>query len=538
MRRVLCVIMDGIGLRSARFGNAVALARTPNLHRLEKEGLFTTLTAHGTAVGLPSDEDIGNSEVGHNALGAGRIFNQGAKLVAQAIADGSIFKGEVWNAAVSSVKAHGGTMHFLGLLSDGGVHSNQEHLFALLRGAKAQGVRRARVHALLDGRDVGERSAEVYVDALERVMSALRSPDFDVEVASGGGRMNITMDRYNADWGMVERGWKTHVRGEGPQFPSLGKALAEFRKDPAMTDQYLPAFVVAKAGQPVGRIQDGDAVILFNFRGDRAIEISRAFTEPELTEFPRGPLPKVYFAGIMQYDGDLHIPPHFLVNPPTIDDTLSEWLLAHGARQFACSETQKFGHVTFFWNGNRSGYLDKTREEYVEVPSDRGITFDKKPAMKAAEITDVTVDRMRRGTFDFGRINYPNGDMVGHTGDLAAAIAAVECVDAQIGRLVEAARATGTDLIITADHGNADEMFDAKEKDFPDWETNPTRKIRPKTSHTLAPVPCYLVGADVGKFILAPLPRRTLANVANTVLDLMDLPRNPAYQPSLLEAKA
>jgi 2,3-bisphosphoglycerate-independent phosphoglycerate mutase len=528
--------MDGIGLKPARFGNAVALAKTPSLKKLESESLFTTLTAHGTAVGLPSDDDIGNSEVGHNALGAGRIFNQGAKLVGQAIADGSLFKGQAWRDVVAAVKKSHGTLHLLGLLSDGGVHSNQEHLFALLRGAKRDGVGKARIHVLFDGRDVGEKSAEKYVDRLEQVMSELRDPGFDVQVASGGGRMHITMDRYGADWPMVERGWRTHVRGEAQQFPSLPAALAAFRAlDPAPTDQYLPAFVVAKDGVPVGRIEDGDAVVLFNFRGDRAIEISRAFTEADFHEFARGPLPKVTYAGMMEYDGDLHIPPRYLVAPPAIDNTLSEYLLKNGARQFACSETQKFGHVTFFWNGNRSGYLDKTKEEYVEVASDGGITFDMKPKMKAPEITDVTIDRMRRGTFDFGRINYANGDMVGHTGNLPAAIAAVECVDHEVGRLMAAARETGTTLIITADHGNADEMFDAKEKDYPDWESHPERKIRPKTSHTLSPVPCYIYGDRAAHFHLAKLERRTLANVANTVIDLMGLPRHPEYLPSLVE---
>lgn len=536
MHRVLCVVMDGIGVRASRFGNAVALAKTPHLDRLEKESLFTTLNAHGKAVGLPSDDDIGNSEVGHNALGAGRIFNQGAKLVGQAIADGSLFKGRVWNEALAHAQKHHGTLHFLGLLSDGNVHAHQDHLFAMLRAAKAQGVAKVRIHVLFDGRDVGERSAEIYVNKLTTVLNELRSPFFDVAVASGGGRMNITMDRYNADWSMVDRGWKTHVLGLAAQYTSLDDALYAFRQDPALTDQYLPAFVIAKDGVPVGKIVDGDSVILFNFRGDRAIEISRAFTEPDLTDFDRGPLPQVYFAGMMEYDGDLHIPPHYLVNPPAIDHTLTEYLLKYGARQFACSETQKFGHVTFFWNGNRSGYMDATKEEYVEVPSDSGITFDQKPEMKAREITDVTIDRMHRGTFDFGRINYPNGDMVGHTGNLVAAIAAVECVDAQIGRLVEAARATGTNLIITADHGNADEMFDAKEKDNVGWEFHPEKKIRPKTSHTLAPVPCYILGPQTAGHHIASLPLRTLANVANTVIELMGLPLQPEYLPSLLEA--
>jgi len=334
---------------------------------------------------------------------------------------------------------------------------------------------------------------------------------------------------------MVKRGWDVHVKGEGQQFGSLAEALEHFRKDPKLTDQNLPGFVIAKAGAPLGRIEDGDGVVFFNFRGDRAIEISRAFTEDAFNMFDRGRRPDVFYAGMMEYDGDAHIPPKYLVSPPAIDKTLGEYLVKQGLRQFACSETQKFGHVTYFWNGNRSGYLDEKLEEYVEIPSDPAHLFAERPQMKAAEIADVTIDRMRRGTFDFGRINFANGDMVGHTGELAAAISAVETVDLQLGRLVESAAATGTTLIVTADHGNADEMFDAKEKDFPAWETNGFTKMpRPKTAHTLAPVPCVIVGPAAEPFHLASVEPRTLGNVAATVIDLLGLPKNPDYLPSLI----
>jgi 2,3-bisphosphoglycerate-independent phosphoglycerate mutase len=538
---VLVVVMDGVGLRESHFGNAVALAKTPNLDRLRALPLSTTLTAHGTAVGLPSDDDIGNSEVGHNALGAGRIFAQGAKLVQLAINDRSIFRGRVWNEMNEFVHQHeakGGTLHFIGLLSDGNVHSHEEHLYSMLREAKRVGRKRVRVHVLFDGRDVGEKTAELYVGRLDKVMSELRSPDFDIEVASGGGRMNVTMDRYNADWGMVQRGWEAHVHGKARPFPSIAAALKTFREDPALTDQYLPAFVVERDGKPVGTIEDGDGVVLFNFRGDRAIEISRAFTEDgNFKAFDRGRTPHVYYAGMMEYDGDLHIPPKYLVAPPAIDHTLTEYLLQHGVRQFACSETQKFGHVTFFWNGNRSGYLDKAMEDYLEIPSDSGITFDQKPEMKAVEIADATIQRMRRGAFDFGRINFANGDMVGHTGRLEAAVRAVEVVDEQIGRLMAAADETGTTLVVTADHGNADEMFDAKEKDFPGWETGLAKAPRPKTAHTLAPVPLCIYGRGTEAFVLSGTTPRTLGNVANTVIDLLGLPENPLYMPSLIRKK-
>jgi len=394
-----------------------------------------------------------------------------------------------------------------------------------------------RVHVLFDGRDVGEKSAEIYVARLESVMAELRSADFDVEAASGGGRMRITMDRYEAEWSMVERGWATHVLGAARHFSSLNEALAAFRAVPGLTDQVLPEFVIAKNGTPVGRIKDGDGVVLFNFRGDRAIEISRAFTEQEFTAFPRPSLPKVFFAGMMQYDGDLGIPANYLVSPPRIDDTMSEHLVSLGIRQFACSETQKFGHVTYFWNGNRSGYFDQKLEEYVEIPSEATDLFVKKPWMKAFEITEAATDRMRRDAFDFGRINYANGDMVGHTGNLESAVMAVSTVDLMLGSLIEAARQTDTLLMVTADHGNCDEMFDEKEADHPDWEKLPSSvaKLRPKTAHTLNPVPFYFYDPH-GKanYRLEHLTKPSLGNIANTVFAVMGLPLKSHYLPPLI----
>lgn len=420
-RRVLVVVMDGVGVRSSNYGNAVKLAYTPYMHFLEKKGLYRTLKAHGTYVGLPSNADIGNSEVGHNAMGAGRIFDQGAKLVQEAIDSGRLFEGQSWQELISNVVQKKSTLHFLGLLSDGNVHAHEQHLYAMMRRAKREGVSKVRLHLLFDGRDVGEKTAEVYLARLQAVIDELQGPAFDVKVASGGGRMSITMDRYEADWSMVQRGWETHVLGEAPKtFSSAHEAIDSLRlMDSKVTDQYLPPFVVTDHGMPVGPVLDGDSVILFNFRGDRAIEIARAFSEPTFAAFPRRRFPAVKFAGMMEYDGDLHIPPLFLVTPPQIDKTLTEYLVNAGVRQFACSETQKFGHVTYFWNGNRSGKFDETLEDYVEIPSDN-IQFDLKPWMKAAEITQCTIDHMQAKDFNFGRINYPNGDMVGHTGNLSA----------------------------------------------------------------------------------------------------------------------
>ena len=534
-RRVLVVVMDGVGVREERFGNAVRLAWTPAMDWLRQHGLYTTLQAHGTAVGLPSDDDIGNSEVGHNALGAGRVFTQGATLVGQAIASERIFSGRTWRDLLSYVGSHDRTLHFLGLLSDGNVHSHEQHLYAMLARTKADGVKRVRVHILFDGRDVGEKSAETYVERLERTMAELRSPDFDVLAASGGGRMRITMDRYEADWDMVQRGWRVHVLGEGQGFPSLTAALRTFRKNTDVGDQYLPEFVITdEGGQPVGPIHDGDGVVFFNFRGDRAIEMSRAFCDAEFPYFDRIRRPSTFYAGMMLYDGDLAIPEHYLVAPPEIDHTLSEFFVNRKVRQFACSETQKFGHVTYFWNGNRSGYVDRTLEEYLEIPSDAGISFDQRPWMKAAEITDATVARMRNGSFDVGRINLANGDMVGHTGDLPATVVAVSTLDMMLGRLIRAAEASNTVLLITADHGNCDDMLDVKPGQASGWEALDAA-LPPKTSHSLSPVPFYLYDpAGMNHYQLRQGQAHTLANVANTVIQLMGLEPCERYEPGLI----
>lgn len=534
-RKLLCVVMDGVGEREERFGNAVQLAMTPNLRFLRKNGLYRPIYAHGKYVGLPSNKDVGNSEVGHNALGAGSVFDQGAKLVSGAIESGAMFEQETWKSLVDGVRGSGSALHFIGLLSDGNVHSHENHLHTMMERAVRQGVSKIRLHVLFDGRDVGEKSAEIYVERLERVIKKLGDAGADVKVASAGGRMTLTMDRYEADWSMVERGWKHHVLGEGQMFPSLSEGLSHFRNHDGPIDQYLPGFVIGQPGKPNGPIVDGDGVIFFNFRGDRAIEISRAFTEKEFSHFDRVRFPDVNYAGMMEYDGDLHIPPKFLVHPPQIANTLSENLVERGLKQFACSETQKFGHVTYFWNGNRSGYFDESIEEYVEIPSDN-IEFDQKPWMKASEIADVTIDRMLGGTFDFGRINFANGDMVGHTGNLEASVVAVSVVDQMLGRLIAAAKKSDTVLVVTADHGNCDEMFEGKEAGYEGWEHDTACRPSPKTSHTLSKVPLYVYDPKgSGAFAFTDMEEAGLANLANTCLELMGVEPSEKFHPSLLK---
>ena len=526
---LLLIVMDGIGVGRQDHSNAVFLANTPSLDKLFASRLYCELQAHGTAVGLPTDEDMGNSEVGHNALGAGRVFDQGARLVNRAIESGQIFESPAWVSLISRGK-DGGTLHFIGLLSDGNVHSHITHLYRLIEKCAQLRIKKVRVHALLDGRDVGERSALDYVVPTEEKLRQLGEENaLDYRIASGGGRMKVTMDRYNADWNIVRRGWEAHVLGKARPFTSAEEAVRTFySEDPKITDQYMDAFVIVDAeGHPVGPIVDGDAVICFNFRGDRAIEISRAFTEKDFKEFDRGPLPDIHYAGIMEYDGDTHIPPEFLVWPPAIDRTMSEYLCAEGIRSFAISETQKFGHVTYFWNGNRSGYIDESLETYVEIPSDR-IEFDKAPKMKALEIKDKTIELLKSGEFRFGRVNFANGDMVGHTGVLEAAIVAVETVDQCIGELLKLIEELAGIAVVTADHGNSDEMFTVDKKG--------NKKV--KTAHTLDPVPFAIYDPSYdGEYEMANLERRGLANVAATLLNLLGYEKVEDYEPSLIKMK-
>ncbi len=531
---VMLVIMDGVGFGKYKDGDAVAASMTKNLDALYASCPWTKLKAHGTAVGLPSDADMGNSEVGHNAMGCGRVFAQGAKLVSNAISSGDMFRGAAWQKLIANVKEKGSTLHFIGLLSDGNVHSHIDHLKAMVAEAKKEGVKRVRVHALLDGRDVGEMSALDYFDPFAEYLAELSSDGtFDACIASGGGRMVITMDRYNADWDMVRKGWETHVLGEGRMFPSAHEAIETLRKESGAIDQDLPPFVIADGGKPVGTIEDGDSVILFNFRGDRAIELSRAFDEPDFKEFDRKRWPHVEYAGMMEYDGDLHIPHQYLVSPPAIDRVMAEYLCASGVRQFSISETQKFGHVTYFFNGNRSGKFDENLEEYVEIPSDK-VPFEQRPWMKCAEITDRVIAEIESGKWDFIKLNFPNGDMVGHTGVFEAVVCSMEGMDLQIGRLREAIEKAGGIMVITADHGNADDMFEHDKKG--NVKTKENGEPKAKTSHSLNPVPCIIYDPEYkGEYSKTLEEGLGISSIAATCMDLLGYVPPEDYDRSIVD---
>ncbi len=528
---VVVIVMDGVGISENTEGNAIYSAYTPNLDNLLKQYPHNFINAHGTAVGLPSDDDMGNSEVGHNAMGAGQIYSQGAMLVNEAISTGKMFEGSTWKQVTGNVQMHDSTLHFLGLFSDGNVHSHIAHLKDMIVKAKEQGIERVRIHILLDGRDVGETSALEYITPFEEFLSGVNSQDFDAKIASGGGRMQITMDRYGADWGMVEKGWQTHVLGKGRQFSSATEAIKTFRSESHVIDQDLPAFVIAENNTPIGTIEDNDSVVFFNFRGDRAIEISRAFEEVEFTKFDRIKFPKVIYAGMLEYDGDLHIPSRFLVAPPEIKNTMGEHLCKSGVRQLAISETQKYGHVTYFWNGNKSGKFDDQLETYIEIPSDV-VPFEERPWMKAAEITDKLIEQMRTGEYDFVRVNFPNGDMVGHTGIFQATRIAVETVDLCLRRVLQVVDELGGVAIITADHGNADEMFETDKMGNAKKDKN--GKIKAKTSHTLNKVPFIIYDKYNKEEYTLKQGDFGLSNIASTVVNLLGYEAPDFWEESMI----
>ncbi len=523
MNKVTLVVMDGVGITKEEYGNAVKAADTKNLDLLMKEYPNTLIKAHGTYVGLPSDKDMGNSEVGHNAIGCGQIYPQGSKLAEEAISTKKIFEGSTWKKLINYCKENN-TLHFIGLLSDGNVHSHINHLFTMLDEAKAEGIKRVRVHILLDGRDVEETSALKYVDMLEEKLHSLNDDNFDSMIASGGGRMTVTMDRYDANWKIVEKGWKAHVLGDARKFTSAKEAIETYRKEENVTDQYLDSFVVVDDNNnPVGEIIDGDSVIFYNYRKDRAIEISKAFEADEkFNKFNRIRVPKVMYVGMVQYDPDFKIPKHYLVEPPTIEFTLTEELSKYGIREYAVSETQKYGHVTYYWNGNRKEKINEELETYEEIPSDK-IEFDKKPKMKSYEITDKLIDAIKSNKYDFLRCNFPNGDMVGHTDNYNAAIEAVEAVDYNLGRIMKAVEEDGSILIVMADHGNVEEMYQLND-----------REKTPKTSHTTNKVPFIIFGKDLNNIKIKD-GDFGLANVAATVAKLFDIEPNPNWLESIIE---
>ena len=512
---VVLAVLDGVGLKPDSPGNAVSRARTPFLARAASQYLHVALDASGESVGLTPGQ-MGNSEVGHNTMGAGQAVLQGVARVDEAFKSGSIFRSNAWQGVISYtlnsvLKGEGGTLHFAGIFSDGGVHSHIEHLYEMIMQAYKAGVRKMRVHAVFDGRDVGPFTALKYVKEFEEFVKQFS--DADIKIADGGGRMVYVADRYESDWRVVARGWDAMVNGEADYyFKSVDEAFSILRRvKPDCQDQFLPAFVIVGTDEkPVGTVKKGDAFIYFDFRADRAVEIARAFTESDFNKFPRGnyQVGDVYFAGMMEYDKDKHLPEYQLVSPVSFGKTLHEFLSEMGKRQLAVSETVKFGHITYYFDGN--SYDEAPGEDFVEVKSDT-LPLEERPWMKCAEITDEVVEKM--GDYDFVRLNFPGGDMVGHTADIEATTIAIEAIDLSLARIAKKVDELGGMMIIVADHGNAEELLDEDGS--------------PKTAHTTNKVPCifYDNTSNRGTYELNddPVLPPSLEDIAATVAILMGL---------------
>jgi len=534
---VILIILDGYGLSDNPNGNATMAANTPTLDHLMNNYPTQKLKASGEAVGLPTDNDVGNSEVGHNAMGAGRIYAQDACLINRALKTGSMYQGARWRELIDTAKDNH-ALHFIGLLSDGNVHSHINHLMAMLDEAAREGVMKVRIHILLDGRDVEPTSALKYVDELEWKLGELNAGGRDYKIASGGGRQQITMDRYEANWPMVEKGWRTHVIGEGREFNSAREAIETYRTEiPGVIDQDIPPFViVTRDGQPVGAVEDGDSVILFNFRGDRAQELALAFEGDEtFDKFNREYVPNIHFASLLEYDSEKHIPEHFLVTPPEFEHTLGEVIAENDLCQLAISETQKIGHLTYFFNGNRADKFNPELEDYVEIPSDN-VSFDTEPAMKSDEIANKLSELLYEQKYKFVRVNFPNPDMVGHTGDYDATIKAIEAVDAALTKILPVVDETGGMAIIIGDHGNAEEMYELN-TDGSIQEQNNRPVI--KTAHTTNRVPCifYDNTPNARYYSVKSGDEFGLANLASTIAILLNIEPRSEWLSPIIEFK-
>ena len=498
---VVLAILDGVGLAPDGPGNAVSRARTPFLGYAARGYLHVGLNASGEAVGLTLGQ-MGNSEVGHNTIGSGQIVKHGIARVDEAFSTGEVFESEAFKEAVKR-GLNGGTLHFAGIFSDGGVHSHIKHLEQMILKAYECGVKKMRLHAIFDGRDVLPQSEPKFIKRFEEFVSQF--VDADIKIASGGGRMVCVADRYENDWSVVERGFKMMVDGEAEfYFETPEEAIQKIREsEPDIQDQNLPPFVIVDENKkPIGKIAKGDALIYFDFRADRAIEIAQAFTYWDFPYFDRGEYrpDEVYFVGLTEYNSDTHVPEHRLIEPTTIKNTLNRFLAERSISQLACSETVKFGHVTYYFDGN--SYEKVAQEDFIEIKSDNE-PFETRPWMRCAEITDVAIQNLDK--YKFVRLNYPGGDMVGHTADMMATMIAVEAIDLSLKRLAKRVDELGGVMIIVADHGNAEELL--------------SREGEKKTSHTTNQVPCifYDNTKNRNNYELVADNNLGLANLAATI---------------------
>ena len=489
----MLMILDGFGINENEKGNAVKLANTPNIDKLMKTCPTTQIYTSGMQVGLP-DGQMGNSEVGHTNIGAGRIVYQELTKITKSIEDGDFFSIPELVEAIENCKKNHSKLHILGLLSDGGVHSHIRHLFALLELAKRKDFEDVYVHCFLDGRDTPPASGESYIAKLEEKMKEKGVG----KIASISGRF-YAMDR-DKRWQRVQKAYDALVNGIGNKATSAISAIeASYQKE--VFDEFVEPTVIYSGDSPVATIQNNDSVIFFNFRPDRAREITRTLVDPDFKEFETKKM-KLYFVCFRQYDETI---PNVEIafKPETLKNTFGEYISNLGLTQLRIAETEKYAHVTFFFNGGEEKQYPG--EDRILVPSPKVETYDLKPEMSAYEVTDKVVEAINSKKYDCIILNYANPDMVGHTGVLEAAIKAIETIDECVGRVIEAVNNQDGVLLITADHGNAEQMIDYKTGE-------------PHTAHTTNPVPLILVGMENAK-----LREGRLADLAPTMLDIMNL---------------
>lgn len=494
---VALIILDGFGLRGDTQGNAVAQANKPNYDKYWKQYPHTTLTAHGEAVGLPEGQ-MGNSEVGHLNIGAGRTVYQDLTRISKSIREGEFYDNETIVGAVKHAKSNGKKLHLYGLLSDGGVHSHIQHLFALLELAKKEQLEDVYIHAFLDGRDVAPDSAMSYMSALQAKIAEL-----------GVGRIATVQGRYYAmdrdkRWERTEKSYRAMVYGEGPKYTDPMKAIVESHEKSVFDEFVMPTVMVDAAGEPVGLVESGDAVVFFNFRPDRAIQLSQVFTNSDFRGFDRGEkAPKeLYFVCLTLFSES--VDGYVAYKPKELDNTFGEVLVQQELKQLRIAETEKYPHVTFFFSGGRD--VELPGETRVLINSPKVATYDLQPEMSAYEVADACVREIESDAHDAIVLNFANPDMVGHSGLLEPTIRAIEATDECLGRVVEAILAKGGVAVITADHGNADVVTNE----------DGTRN----TAHTINPVPLI-----VTKEGLSLRDGGILADIAPTLLQLLEVPQ-------------
>ncbi len=494
---LMLLIFDGLGINDRKEGNAVKMANLPNLRRIWEDFPTTSLDCSGLAVGLPKGQ-MGNSEVGHLNIGAGRIVYQDLTRIDRAIESGEFFKNKAFLEAMAHVKKNKSALHLFGLLSDGGVHSHIDHAKALLKLAKDQGLERVFLDAFLDGRDVPPKSAKNYIEEIDDEMDELSI-----------GKISTVMGRYYAmdrdkRWERVKRAYDAMVLGVGLKAKSALEAV-ENAYERGETDEFVqPTVIVDDEGKPLGTITDGDAIIFFNFRSDRAREITRAFIFDDFSGFVREKHPKVFYVCMTEYDEMFPVPEAF--PPERMKHILAEVLAEHHLKQLHIAETEKYAHVTFFFNGGEETPFPG--EDRILIPSPKVPTYDLQPEMSAFPVTNAVVEKIKADIYDVIILNFANADMVGHTGILPAAIKALEAVDKCTGRIFDAIREKHGVLILTADHGNAEQMIY--------YDTG-----KPHTAHTTDPVPFTIV-SDLGKEVKLR-SGGILADIAPTMLEILDI---------------